>query len=70
MKTEDFYRRIGDTLKNNYPNTFAWFITSDLESAKDTGLWYTEKIKLYNGKIETEFVKYEIYDKAKEDEGN
>lgn len=70
VKTEDFYRKIGDTLKNNYPNTFAWFITSDLESAKDTGLWYTEKIKLYNGKIETEFVKYEIYDKAKEDEEN
>ncbi|MRJ10109.1 class I SAM-dependent RNA methyltransferase [Ornithobacterium rhinotracheale] len=70
VKTEDFYRKIGDTLKNNYPNTFAWFITSDVESAKDTGLWYTEKIKLYNGKIETEFVKYEIYDKAKDDEGN
>ena len=65
--TEDFYRKIGDTLKNNYPNTFAWFITSDLESARDTGLWYSEKIKLFNGKIETEFVKYEIYDTQEKD---
>ncbi|MBV7439903.1 class I SAM-dependent RNA methyltransferase [Weeksellaceae bacterium TAE3-ERU29] len=67
IKTEDFYRKIGDTLKNNYPNTFAWFITSDLESARDTGLWYSEKIKLFNGKIETEFVKYEIYDTQEKD---
>lgn len=67
VKTEDFYKKIGDTLKNNYPNTFAWFITSDVEAAKDTGLWYSEKIKLYNGKLETELIKYEIYDTPKEE---
>lgn len=66
IKSDDFYRKIGDTLKNNYPNTVAWFITSDLEAAKDTGLWFSEKVKLFNGKLETEFVKYEIYDKSQE----
>lgn len=35
---ERFYRELGDTLKNNYPNTNAWFITANLEALKFVGL--------------------------------
>lgn len=56
-----FYKRIGDTLKQNYPGTDAWFITSNLESIKHIGLRPSKKIKLYNGALESKFLKFQIY---------
>lgn len=56
-----FYKGIGDTLKQNYPDTNAWFITSNLEALKFVGLKPSRKIKLFNGALESRFVKYEIY---------
>lgn len=62
---ERFYREIGDTLKQSYPNTNAWFITANLEALKFVGLKPSRKIKLFNGKLETRFVKYEMYEGSK-----
>lgn len=58
---EAFYKDIGDTLKQGYPNTEAWFITSNLESLKNVGLRPSRKIKVFNAKLESRFLKYEIY---------
>jgi putative N6-adenine-specific DNA methylase len=62
---ERFYREIGDTFKQNYPNTEAWFITANLEALKFVGLKPSRKIKLFNGKLEARLVKYEIYEGSK-----
>ncbi len=62
---ERFYREIGDTFKQNYPGTQAWFITANLEALKYVGLKPSRKIKLFNGKLETRLVKYEIYQGSK-----
>ena len=62
---ERFYREIGDTFKQNYPNTDAWFITANLEALKFVGLRPSRKIKLFNGKLEARLVKYEIYEGSK-----
>ncbi len=62
---ERFYREMGDTLKNNYPNTNAWFITANLESLKYVGLRPSRKIKLFNGSLEARLVKYEMYEGSK-----
>lgn len=62
---EEFYSKIGDTLKQNYPGTQAWFIVSNLEAIKNVGLKPSRKIKLFNGKLESRLVKYEIYDGTK-----
>ncbi|MCZ8089549.1 THUMP domain-containing protein [Flavobacterium sp.] len=62
---ERFYRELGDTLKNNYPNTNAWFITANLESLKYVGLRPSRKIKLFNGSLEARLVKYEMYEGSK-----
>ena len=62
---ERFYREIGDTLKQSYPGTSAWFITANLEALKFVGLKPSRKIKLFNGKLETRFVKYEMYEGSK-----
>jgi len=62
---ERFYREIGDTLKQGYPNTNAWFITGNLEALKYVGLKPSRKIKLFNGKLEARLVKYEMYEGSK-----
>lgn len=62
---ERFYREIGDTFKQGYPNTQAWFITANLEALKFVGLKPSRKIKLFNGKLEARFLKYDIYEGSK-----
>lgn len=62
---DDFYKKIGDTFKTHYPNTLAWLISSDLEAVKKIGLRPSRKIKLYNGKLETRFLQYEMYEGSK-----
>lgn len=61
INMERFYREIGDTLKQGYPGTEAWFITANIEALKFVGLRPSRKIKLFNGKLETRFAKYELY---------
>lgn len=65
INDEEFYRKIGDTFKQNYPNTLAWLITSDLEAVKKIGLRPSRKIKLFNGKLECRFMQYEMYEGTK-----
>lgn len=60
-----FYQKIGDTLKQHYPNTWTWFITSDFEALKHVGLRASKRIPLYNGKLECKLVKYELYEGSK-----
>ena len=45
LDMENFYASIGDTLKQKYPGTDAWFITSNLEALKYVGLRPSKKIK-------------------------
>lgn len=65
INDEAFYKKIGDTFKQNYPNTLAWLISSDLEAVKKLGLRPSRKVKLYNGKLETRFLQYEMYEGSK-----
>ena len=62
---ERFYREIGDTFKQNYPGTNAWFITANIEALKFVGLKPSRKIKLFNGSLESRLAKYEIYEGSK-----
>ena len=61
IEMESFYKAIGDTLKQGYPNTDAWFITSNLEAIKHVGLRPSRKIKLMNAKLESRLLKYVMY---------
>jgi putative N6-adenine-specific DNA methylase len=61
IQLERFYREIGDTLKKNYSDTDAWFITGNIEALKFVGLRPSRKIKLFNGKLEARFAKYQMY---------
>ena len=58
---EQFYGSIGTTLKHGYENSQAWMITSNMEALKNVGLRPSRKIKVFNGKLESRFVRYEMY---------
>ena len=62
---KSFYSQIGSTLKHNYSGSISWFITSNLEALKHVGLRPSRKIKLFNAKLESRFVKYELYSGTK-----
>lgn len=61
IEVDTFYKQIGDTLKQHYSNSNAWFITSNIEALKHVGLRPSRKIKLFNAKLESKLVKYEMY---------
>jgi putative N6-adenine-specific DNA methylase len=65
IEMEEFYKNIGDTLKQHYPGTDAWLITSNLEALKFVGLRPSRKIKVFNSHLESRFVKYNIYSGSK-----
>lgn len=58
---EAFYRKIGDTLKQNWKGWTAWVFTGNLALAKRVGLKPSQRIVLYNGPIECRLLKYELY---------
>lgn len=62
LNVEEFYGNIGTTLKHGYPNTNVWLITSNLEALKYVGLRPSRKIKVFNAKLESRLVKYEMYE--------
>lgn len=65
INESDFYKKIGDTFKQHYPNSLSWLISSDLEAVKKIGLRPSRKIKLFNGKLECRFLQYETYEGTK-----
>lgn len=58
---EDFYKQIGDHLKQNFAQSEAWMFTGNLKALKHFGLKTSKKIILFNGPIESRLVKYELY---------
>jgi len=65
IEMDEFYAKIGDTLKQQYPGTDVWMITSNLEALKYVGLRPSRKIKAFNGKLEARLVYYEMYEGSK-----
>jgi len=61
----EFYQKIGDTLKHNYQGCSVWLISSDIENLKMIGLKPSKKIKVYNGKLECRFLRFDIYEGSK-----
>lgn len=62
----EFYSKIGDTLKQGYPDTTAWFIAVVEGGAmKHVGLRPSRKIKVFNAKLESRLLRYDIYKGSK-----
>lgn len=63
----ELYSKIGKALKFNFPNHTAWIISANLEALKFIGLKPAQKIKLFNGNLETRFNKYELFKGKRKD---
>jgi putative N6-adenine-specific DNA methylase len=63
-----FYNSIGSTLKHGYPGSQAWIFSANMDALKGVGLKPSRKIKLYNGKLESRLLKYELYQGSKKGE--
>ncbi len=61
IEADNFYDKIGTTLKHNYEGCTVWLISSDIENMKFIGLRPDKKIKLMNGDLECSFRKYQVY---------
>ena len=57
----NLYSDIGTTLKHKYINTDVWIISSNLKAIKNIGLKTSKKIKLMNGKLDSQLNNYSIY---------
>lgn len=62
---EGLYARLGDHLKKSYTGFDAWIITSNEDALKAVGLASSQKITIFNGKLETRFVKFGLYKGSK-----
>ena len=65
IEVDEFYEKVGDTLKHNYKGCLVWLISSDIENMKFIGLRPSKKIKVMNGKLECSFRKFEVYEGSK-----
>jgi putative N6-adenine-specific DNA methylase len=57
----DFYKKIGDTLKKNFAGYEAWILTANFDALKHLGLQTSRRIPLFNGPLECRLVRYDIF---------
>ena len=61
----DFYKSIGDTLKQSYSGWSAWIISGNKNAIKRVGLKTSKRLTLFNGAIECKYHRYDLYDGSK-----
>jgi len=57
----DFYKRIGDRLKNNFTGHEAWVLSSNKEAMKHFGLRPSKRMMLFNGPLECHYSAFKLY---------
>ncbi|MDT3740415.1 MAG: class I SAM-dependent RNA methyltransferase [Candidatus Kapabacteria bacterium] len=62
---KDFYKKIGDKLKFDYPDFNAWILLPGNEASKMIGLRPAKKANVMNGAFYCKFNKYELYSGSK-----
>lgn len=56
------YREWGDVMKRYFAGWTAYLLTGNLDAAKSVGLHPSKKYPLFNGGIESRFLKFDLYD--------
>jgi putative N6-adenine-specific DNA methylase len=62
---KDFYKKIGDKLKFDYPDFNAWILLPGNDASKMIGLRPAKKANVMNGAFYCKFNKYELYSGSK-----
>jgi len=55
------YKNMGDTLKHGFKGWSCYIFSGNFEAIKHIGLKTSQRIELYNGKIDCRLLKYEIF---------
>lgn len=58
---EEFYKSLGDSLKQNFVGCSAWVLSSNIPALKRIGLKATVKHTVFNGPLECSFRHFELY---------
>ena len=69
----NIYKELGSRLKHSFQGNEAWIISSSYDCFDQVGLKASARIPLYNGDLDCEFRKYELFQgkyKGFRDEGN
>lgn len=57
----DLYKRLGDTLKQNYNGYQAWILSGNKEAVGKVGLRTSKKLTVFNGTIQCKFHGYQLF---------
>lgn len=57
----EFYKEIGDTLKQSFKGSSAWIFSGNVEAIKHVGLKTSRKLHLFNGPIPCKFHKFDMH---------
>lgn len=68
--TIGYYKKLGDTLKQQYTGWSAWIISSNPEGLKNLGLKPSAKKTLFNGPLECKFQRFDMYAGSKKTKPN
>ncbi len=60
LSHKEFYKEIGDNLKQHFPGWTVFLLSADPELPKRIGLQTTRRIPLYNGPLECRLVEYRL----------
>lgn len=63
----DFYRKIGDSLKKNFSGSTAWILSGNPEALKFVGLKPDRKTDLLNAKIKCKYCRFVLFQGKRED---
>lgn len=61
------YKRIGDTLKHNWPGHTAWIVSSNEDALKRIGLKPSKKIPLINGTLDCKLQRFDLFAGTRKD---
>lgn len=63
--SKEYYKKIGDTIKNNFQGSKVWMLVGNEELWKSVGLKPTIKIPLLNGMLDSRLLCFESYEGSK-----
>ncbi|MFH2030815.1 MAG: class I SAM-dependent RNA methyltransferase [Bacteroidota bacterium] len=62
---EEFYKKLGDSFKQNFKNFDVWIFSYNKNALKHFGLRTSKRLTLFNGPLECKYHKYSIYEGSK-----
>jgi putative N6-adenine-specific DNA methylase len=64
---QEFYKKVGDTLKRNFGGSEAWILSGNIAALKHIGLKPERKIDMLNASIKCKYCQYKLFDGSRKD---